>query len=134
MSYLLNIFLPGRPKPISWNFSAMTADELEATRQFFNYLFDLADPVVRERDKVANAAFEKGDDSYVRVYRPVPQFIKRERKKREHTEGVHVGPESPAQGDGSGGDLRGGLPGDGTELVDSQPQEGGVQDNGEAID
>jgi hypothetical protein len=134
MSYLLNIFLPGRPRPVSWNFSAMTTAELEATRQFFNYLFDLADPVVRERDRVANAAFEKGDDSYVRVYRPVPQFIKRERAKREHAQGVHVGPENPPQGDGSGGDLTGGLSGDGAELVDGQPQEGGIQDDWPEID
>jgi hypothetical protein len=81
--------VPGRTKPLIWNMSAMTTEELEATRKFFNYLFDLADPIVRERDKVALDAHKSGDDSYIRVYRTLPQFIARSRKVDSDSEGVH---------------------------------------------
>lgn len=111
ISYILVIPVPGRKKPLLWNLSGMTTEELEATRQFFNHLFNLVDPVVRERDKVANDAYEnEGDDSYTRLYRDVPQFVVRERPQREYSQGIHDGPEDDApllRGDGSSdGSLR----------------------------
>lgn len=129
-TYLLNIFIPGRKNPLRWNFSAMTQEELEKTRQFFNHLFDLADPVVRERDRIANEAFKKGDDSYARIYRPVPQLVTRERPKRQHDPGVLERPGGAAEGTGSGSDFGGGLPAGSGELADSQPQDSGLQDDG----
>src|SRR6478752_107741 len=88
-SYLLVIPVPGRRKPLMWNLSGMTIEELDATRQFFDHLFNLVDPVVRERDKVADDAYAtNGDDSFTRLYRALPQFFTRERPKREHSEGV----------------------------------------------
>lgn len=100
-TYLLVIPIPGRTKPLTWNFSAMTTEELQHTRQFFNYLFDLVDPVVRERDKVANDANSKGDDSFARLYRPPSQFIVRARPKQQDSKGVRLGPEGSPSGDGS---------------------------------
>ena len=97
-AYIIAIEVPGRSRRLNWDLSSMTMEELEATRQFFNYCFDQAEPVVRERDKVANAALEEGDDSYIRVYRPVPQFIVRERAKPSNNQGVHDRPEDPPEG------------------------------------
>lgn len=87
-SYVLSMQVPGRRRPFYWNFSAMTEVELKATREFFTHLFDLADPIVRERDKVAHDANDQGDDSYVRVYRDLPQFVIREREERQDSEGI----------------------------------------------
>ena len=77
-TYLLVLTIPGRRTPLKWNLSGMTLPELEATRRFFNLAFDLADPVVRERDKVAADASQDGDDSYSRIYRGLPEFVIRE--------------------------------------------------------
>jgi hypothetical protein len=66
-SYVLMMPVPGRKRPLTWNLSGMTQEELTATRQFFDHAFSLADPVTRERDQVANEAFQQGDDSYQRV-------------------------------------------------------------------
>lgn len=100
----LLITIPGRPRPLAWNLSGMTTEELEATRKFFDFLFDLADPIVRERDKVAQDARDQGDDSYIRVYRTLPQFFTRKRTKRTDGESVHDGPEDASDGLGDGGD------------------------------
>lgn len=99
MSYVLYLSHPtGRGKPIAWNLSAMTAAELEVMRDFFNLAFDLADPVTRERDKVAHEAFEQGDDSFARVYRGLPDFVKRQGPQRENNESIHDGLESTPEG------------------------------------
>jgi hypothetical protein len=100
VSYLVMIQVKGRRRPIFWNLSAMTEQELEVTRQFFNNAFDLAEPVARERDKVAADAFANGDDSYHRIYRQVPQFIVRERQGRADSESVLDGSEDVPPGDG----------------------------------
>lgn len=102
-NFVLLIPILGRNKPLIWNMSAMTLAELEATRQFFNALFDLTEPVVRERDKVADDAFKQGDDSYTRSYRDAPQFITRPRPKRANGEGVLQRPVGDAAGAGRGG-------------------------------
>lgn len=98
-NYLLLIPVPGRRNPLVWNICAMTTEELEATREFFNYLFDLADPIIRERDKVAEDAFSKGDDSFVRSYRQLPQLVIRSRQERTDDQGVLDGSEDAAEGD-----------------------------------
>lgn len=134
VSYLLVIPVPGRQRPLFWNLSGMTVEEFEATRQFFNHLFDLVDPVVRERDKVAADAFANGDDSYARIYRPTPQFVTRDRPVREHSEGVHDGLEDAPEGHGDGLDSAGGVRSGGSELADGEPEQGSVQDNGKTFD
>lgn len=94
-TFTLNIPVPGRRVPLVWNICGMTLPELEALREFFNNLFDLAEPVVRARDKAAQDAFAEGDDSYTRIYRDVPQLIVRKRQVGENGEGLLDGPSSP---------------------------------------
>lgn len=97
---LLMMTVSGRRTPLTWNMSAMTTEELEATRQFFNHLFDLADPIVRERDKVAEDAYNKGDDSYTRSYRQLPQLVIRSRQESADSESLHDGSPDAPLGDG----------------------------------
>lgn len=104
LNYVLLITIPGRRNPLVWNFSAMTTEELQATRQFFDHLFDLADPVVRERDKVADDAYSKGDDSYSRSYRQLPQLVIREREESADSQGLRSGPEDVSGRHGDDGD------------------------------
>lgn len=129
-SYILRTYVPARRMPLTWDITAMTLEELEATRQFYNTLFDLAEPVVRERDKAAQDALAEGDDTFQRIYRPVPQLITRQRKVGQHTEGVHNGSSNDADGAGDGQPPSGGVRGDGDELVDGEPGSGVSQDNG----
>lgn len=126
---VLMIPVPGRSRPLAWDFTGMTGEELDATRQFFEYLFDLADPVVRERDRVAADAYTKGDDSFSRVYRQVPQFIVRERQKPSDSESVHLGSEDTLDRDGSTGDNSGRLSDGRDELAYGEQGESSSQDD-----
>jgi hypothetical protein len=130
-SLILVIPVPGRRQPLSWNMTGMTEAELEATRQFFNHLFDQAEPIVRLRDKVANDAFAEGDDSYSRVYRTLPQFIVRPRPELPDSEGIRLGPESPPGRDGGNLYSGDGVRGSGDELADGEPEPSRGQDYGE---
>lgn len=94
--------------PMKYNITALTFEELDMMRQFFNLLFDLAEPTVRERDRLANEAFEAGDDSYARIYRQVPQYIVRGRPVRADGQGVRDGHEDLPAGTGEDGDPSGG--------------------------
>lgn len=130
-SYILIIPVPGRPRPLKWNLTGMTTEELEATRQFFNHTFTLIDPVIRERDKVANHALETtGDDTFTRLYRALPQFVTRERKKREHRKRLHDGPSNVSEGSGSGDPLGPGVRGVSDELADGHSASSEAEDNG----
>lgn len=103
-SVYLSITVPGRTRPLTWDLTGMTTEELEATRKFFDHLFDLADPVVRERDRVADEAHSEGDDSYDRVYRELPTLVTRQRKERTHGPSVQHGPEDASGGHGDSSD------------------------------
>ncbi|MEU4066702.1 hypothetical protein AB0F25_30690 [Streptomyces wedmorensis] len=59
----------------------MTHEELVALREIWEHAFDLAEPVVVERDRVAREAFERGDDSNERVYRAPPAKVVRRRQE-----------------------------------------------------
>jgi hypothetical protein len=128
-NFVLLISIPGRTKPLTWNLSAMTAEELEATRQFFNHLFDLAEPVVNERDRIARDAFREGDDSYARSYRTPPTFVTRERKKRTNRESVQHGSSDATEGSGAGLDPDGGVRGHSDELADRYEEDGRPEDD-----
>ena len=103
-STILCIYVPGRTRQLIWDITGMTGAELDATRKFFEHLFDLADPIVRERDRLADEAFSKGDDTYARVYREVPTLVIRPRQERSDGQGVLNGSENVAGQHGSGGD------------------------------
>lgn len=58
--------------------TGLTAAELRALAVFFEHAYKLALPVSEDLDKKAQEAFEAGDDSYARLYRPEPVVYKRE--------------------------------------------------------
>lgn len=100
--------IPNRP-PVSWNLTALTEDELMAVKHLFDTAFELALPIVRERDKEAQDALDNGDDSHSRVYRQVPQLVYREGSIGEYRKSLQHGPEDAAGVPPEGRDSDGGL-------------------------
>lgn len=125
-------------QPVLWDISSMTLEELQLMREFFDLVFDTAEPIVRMRDEVAQDEFAAGNDSITRLYRKVPQLVVRKRPEPQHSEGVLDGHENVPEGDGdgrgSGDSTSGGVRGSGSVVADGE-QEGSVgQDDGEASD
>ena len=110
--------------------TALTMPELEMLREFYNLLFDLAEPSVRERDRIAQDAYAEGDDSYARSYRPVGQFVIRKGTIKPHSESVQRRLESLLEGTGDRRGFTRRVRGDGDELVDGESKEGSTQDDG----
>lgn len=127
----IRLHLP-RPggRPISYNLTALTKEELDEMRKFFELLFATAEPVVISRDRMAQDALTAGDDSFARVYRQLPQFIVREGSQPRYDQGVHDGSEGLPPGSGGDSD-----PSEGSgvvcgELADGEPEEDSPQDDG----
>lgn len=59
------------------NLSRLTEPELDALKSILDSTIELARPIVQLRDKVARDNLDRGEDSDPRVYRPVPNIIKR---------------------------------------------------------
>lgn len=125
--YTIRLFFPtpGSSRNISWDLTGLTAEELIAMRQIFLDAFDWALPICRVRDKEAQDAFERGDDSYIRIYRAVPQLVYRNRPESEHSEGVQHRPEDVPQVDNADGDSDAGVRDEGD--VVAERHEGGVE-------
>lgn len=83
-----------------YNLSGLTLEELETMRRFFNMAFDLAEPIARERDRIANERAEAGDDSMFRHYRDAPKFVTRERALDKYRESILFGSSDLPPGDG----------------------------------
>lgn len=126
-------------RPVGLNLTNLTLVELEALRTIVNLAFDLAEPVVKDRDKVAQDAKDSGDDSYARVYRQVPEFVVRPGKVLAYGEGVLGRLEGILERFG------GGLPrvverwgtrilGDGDVVADEAPADPGSTDDGAEAD
>jgi hypothetical protein len=79
--------VPNRPV-VSWNLTALTTEELDATKELIDHAFALARPYCVARDKEAKDAFAEGDDSHSRIYRSVPQLVYREGAVSEHSKSV----------------------------------------------
>jgi hypothetical protein len=124
------LYMP-RPnaRPFRLNFTTLTEEELKLTREFFNHLFDLAEPICRERDKAAHDAFQSGDDSYVRLYRQSPQLVIREGAVAPYIESVLGGPEDLPSGDESDGGVEGGLRAPGDAVAPEEPEDSQAQDD-----
>jgi hypothetical protein len=71
----------GNRAGLKWILTNFTHAELMAVREIFNLACDLAEPVVLERDRLAQEAFENGDDSHARVYRSPPTKVVRRRQE-----------------------------------------------------
>jgi hypothetical protein len=123
---------PGTQSPLSLNMTALTSEELQAMREFFELLFTEVEPVIADRDRIANDALAKGDDSYARVYRQVPQFIVRQRPERTDSPSVHDGSEDVSSGSGGDVDPDDRVRGLGDELADGEPEEVISEDDREA--
>lgn len=121
------LYLPGgRGRQVRWNLSSLTEEELKATKAMFDLAFELAEPVVKHRDKVAQDALAEGDDSYTRVYRAVPVYVVREGPLAAHNESVRLGfipvpgdNDDEEWGSSDGGELR--TAGDGVATGDEVP-------------
>lgn len=101
--HILTFVHPNR-RPLAVNLTGLTEEELNAVQMFLNRAFEQARPIIQERDKVADDAFDQGDDSFVRNYRRPPELVVRTRKVRSNSEGVHDGPQAvPPLGEGTGG-------------------------------
>ncbi len=86
------------------NLTRMTEPELLAIKQLIDQAFELALPVVRQRDEEADEAFNEGDDSFERVYRAVPKLVFREGAVAAYMQSLRNRPEdlSGAERDGDG--------------------------------
>lgn len=71
-------------KPTRITLTNMTIDELEHLRRFVDRAIEKAKPICAEIDKRAEQAWEAGDDSYPRLYRPIPELHLRARREPEH--------------------------------------------------
>lgn len=123
-----------RGRALLSDITSLTMDELTMLREFYNLLFDLAEPSVIERDRIAKDAYSEGDDSYARSYRPVGQFIVRKGTLRANSESVQRRLESLLDGTGDRRGFRRGVRGDGTELAPGESQEDGTQNDGTTPD
>lgn len=122
---------PGKIPDTSIHLANLTEQELDALEELFKSAFAWARPVVRQRDKEAKDAWEKGDDSYVRIYRAVPTVVYRKRPEPEYSEGVPERPEGvPASGGREQPDFAGGIRGARYELAQLDEAAGFPEDNG----
>lgn len=123
---------PGRAA-VSLDLTHLTEQELDLLQEFFTLAFETARPVARHRDKDAQDAFARGDDSFSRIYRQVPRMVVRERKERTDGQGVQHGSEDVSVGDGDPGGptgVRGAL----GQMADNEPEQGEPQDDSPQVD
>lgn len=120
----VRLFIP-RPggRPLSLNLTALTEQELNELEKFFFLAFNTARPIIQRYDEEAKRAYEEGDDSYVRSYRPDATLIVRERSRREHGEGLRDRSEDASQRHGNDLDPDGGSGGGGLDLALAQPSD-----------
>lgn len=126
----IRLMLPNRRgKSIYFNLTALTHRELMLLKRLFDMAFEQAEPIVKMRDKAADDAFERGDDSFIRVYRQVPRLVIRKGAVGSDRQGVYDRPEDVPPGSEQGGGDAGRVPGDGDELADGESSGGGPQDD-----
>lgn len=126
---------PGKIPDHALNLSSMTMPELEALRDLFATAFEWAETVVRLRDKEAEDAWNAGDDSHARNYRPLPTVVYRKRPEFQYREGVYVGFEGvPEGGRGERPDHLRGIRGARPELAEPNEDADGTQDSGATPD
>lgn len=128
-------------RPVALNFTAMTHEEFVAFRKLFDLICELAEPVILERDRIAQDAFDKGDDSFNRSYRQIPQLVIREGALGADDQGVHDGPDDLPDGDLSEAEeveevrvSDGGVRGAGDELAPGEQEPPEPQDDESAPD
>lgn len=88
----VQIRIPGRRYPTNFALSGMTVPELKAFKAFMDMAFEKALPSCEYQDAAALKAYEEGDDSFARIYRPIPKLLTRQRVQSEHPQGLPSGP------------------------------------------
>jgi hypothetical protein len=78
ISHMLTfIYKRGKNAAPSIELTEMTVEELDAVKKMFDTVFAEAREVCAHRDRLAQEAFEDGDDSHFRLYRRVPDVVER---------------------------------------------------------
>lgn len=81
-------------RPMYLNLTILTEAELDALKDLIDTAFEWAKPIVQRRDKEAEDAAAKGEDSSWRYYRQIPQLVYRKRPEQTDGESVRLGSES----------------------------------------
>jgi hypothetical protein len=118
--------------PANINLTALTLEELRAIRELLTITLDRAEPICAERDKVADNAFQSGDDTNARSYRAAPFVVDRTRSIGEHGPGVRVRP--AAVPDGTAGDDGGDDGSERSDVAQPAPPDVGAEDDGTTAD
>lgn len=84
---MLTLVSNGIKRTMSVSLSDMTPEELNEFQKFVNLVIDRARPVTELREIKAKEAFDEGDDSYYRLYRPLPRYVDRTGQGSEHDKG-----------------------------------------------
>lgn len=125
----IRLSFPKNGRILNYTLTSLTSEELALFRELMNLALDLAEPIVEQRDKAAQDAYENGDDSFVRIYRQVPRLVVRDGALRANSGSLRKRSEDSPEGPGAGDAGPGRLRGVGHELVDGEPKDGGAQDD-----
>jgi hypothetical protein len=123
----------GKRYPTTFNFTGMTSQELAAFKAFLVRAIEMAEPICERLDQKALEAFQKGDSSFARLYRPVPKLFIREQLQPEHSEGLQERPPrlvDVAASDPAPGVLRSNDGGLGDDSTGTDEVNGGSGDSG----
>ena len=107
----------------------LTEAELDTLKELFDLAFELAKPIVQERDRVAQDEFDKGNDSFDRLYRRVPTLVVREGAKRENNPGLRQRHADLLDSSGGGEGVDGGVRRAGDGLAESDSNEVSTQND-----
>lgn len=100
--------------------TALTEPELAAFKKIMNLAIDLAEPVVKERDRLAKLE-DPNSSTNGRVYRALPEVAIREGAFTPYRQGVQLRSEGAPEGPGGAEPGDGGVRGDQRELADEVP-------------
>lgn len=119
-----------RSRGIYFDLTSMTGAELDAFEKLITTAVGWARPIVKERDRRAQEALDRGDDSFPRVYRPIPQLIFRKGHERAHWEELRQRPDGPTEVVGLPVDPNRGLPAPSGEVPQRDPGSDVGEDDG----
>lgn len=129
VSIYLSFAIPNAIKPVQWNLTALTHAELMAMKTIINEAINLAEPVTIALDKEAEDAFQNGDDSFLRIYRQVPQLVFRSGEKSPYGKSVPLGPDGIPEGTGYADFADGTFRRQSNVLAESDTERGGSEDD-----
>ena len=125
----VTMHVPSKGRLLAIRLADMTEEELLVLKKFFDLAFELALPVAKDRDRVAKEMSDAGDDTFVRLYRAVPELFVRQRTERQHDQSVSSGLAGVPQGRGHS-DLPVGSGKPSPPMAPEVPLHSGTQDDG----